>query len=152
MGTDNNNNLREAADELCDSMLPVIEDVAGQFLCKLPEISRDDLIQECLIGLFAAADKYEDSSRLDWRTFAAAFMIGQVWNYLLDKGIIFKPSDGISQLGSRIDEAILAHTAEHGHSPSIGDLAEELGMDTSDAANALLTCLVNRTVREFHVM
>lgn len=86
----------------------------------------DDLIQVARIGLWKAACRY-DPSRGGFAAFAVPTIAGELKRHLRDHGWFVRPPRALQELRAQVAEASARLGQSGGHSPSIAELAVDVG-------------------------
>ena len=99
-------------------------------------IEYDDLYQAACLGLLEAADRFDESRGLRFSTYAVPVILGEV-RRLFREGGAMKVSRGLQSLSRRAAKALEEWIGETGKAPTIGELAECLGVEPEEAAQAI---------------
>lgn len=99
-------------------------------------IEYDDLFQAGCLGLVKAVDNFEEERGLKFSTYAVPVILGEMRRLFRDGGSV-KVGRSLKELSLRAGRTTAEFTAEHGRSPTIGELAELLGVETAQAAQAV---------------
>ncbi len=96
----------------------------------------DDLFQAGCEGLIKAADGFDTTRGLQFSTYAVPVILGEIRRLFREGGTV-KVSRSLKELAmhvSRIRERI---AVQSGSEPTIGEIAERLGVDAADVALAM---------------
>lgn len=99
-------------------------------------IEYDDLFQAGCMGLVKAADGFDESRGLKFSTYAVPVILGEMRRLFRDGGTV-KVSRSLKELALRANRERENCLIREGREPTIGELAERLGVDTEQAAEAL---------------
>jgi RNA polymerase sporulation-specific sigma factor len=91
----------------------------------------DDLYQIGAIGLLKCIRKFDSSFDVKFSTYAIPMIIGEIKRFLRDDGII-KVSRPMKELATKARYTTEALTAKLGRSPTISELAAEIGTTTEE--------------------
>jgi RNA polymerase sporulation-specific sigma factor len=91
----------------------------------------DDLYQIGAIGLLKCIRKFDLSFEVKFSTYAIPMIIGEIKRFLRDDGMI-KVSRPMKELATKARYTTEMLTAKFGRSPSINELANEIGVSTED--------------------
>jgi len=96
----------------------------------------DDLFQIGAIGLLKCIRKFDTSFDVKFSTYAIPMIIGEIKRFLRDDGII-KVSRPMKELATKARYATEVLTAKHGRSPTIRELAAEIGVGDEELIIAM---------------
>ena len=96
----------------------------------------DDLFQIGAIGLLKCIRKFDTSFDVKFSTYAIPMIIGEIKRFLRDDGII-KVSRPMKELATKARYTTEMLTAKHGRTPTINELAKEIGVSTDDLIVAM---------------
>lgn len=125
-----------AKDQQVTQYVPLVKRIAFLLMAKLPaSIDVDDLIQNGMIGLLDALDRYVEGLGAQFETYAAQRIRGAMLDGL-------RESDWLPRSVRRdmrlVEAAIRKLEHEHGRPPSEGELATALSMSLADYQQMLL--------------
>ena len=96
----------------------------------------EDLFQIGAIGLLKCIRKFDSGYDVRFSTYAIPMIIGEIKRFLRDDGLI-KISRPLKELATKARYVQEQLTAKLGRQPSIGELAQELGVDVEDLVVAM---------------
>ena len=99
-------------------------------------IEYDDLFQAGCLGLVKAVDAFDESRGVRFSTYAVPVILGEMRRLFRDSGTV-KVGRTLKELSIRATRECAAFEARQGRQPSIGELAQALGVETAEAAQAL---------------
>ncbi len=99
-------------------------------------IEYDDLFQAGCLGLVKAVDAFDESRGVRFSTYAVPVILGEMRRLFRDGGTV-KVGRTLKELSIRATRECAAFEARQGRQPSIGELAQALGVETAEAAQAL---------------
>ena len=99
-------------------------------------IEYDDLFQSGCMGLVKAADGFDEERGLKFSTYAVPVILGEIRRLFRDGGTV-KVSRSLKELSLRASRERDAFTAREGREPSVGELADLLGVEREQAVEAL---------------
>ena len=122
---------KEARDTIFKENTGLIYSVAKRFLGRGVEM--EDLFQIGSIGLLKAVDKFDLSFEVKFSTYAVPMIAGEIRRFLRDDGML-KVSRSMKENCFRIaqEKETLGRTL--GREPTMGELAEQLGMEPEEIA------------------
>lgn len=116
---------KEKAD-LVEAYAPLVKRVAFHLIARLPaSVELDDIVQNGMIGLLNAIDRYESGMGAQFETYAVQRIRGAMLDGL--RGDDSMPRALRREL-RRIEGAIHAREQQLGRAPTEGEIAESLGM------------------------
>jgi RNA polymerase sigma-B factor len=100
-------------------------------------VSSEDLRQTARVGLVAAVDRYDPDHGSSFVPYAVACVVGEIKRYLRDTSWRVHISRPAKERSLRALKALdeLPHTL--GHSPTVTELADHLGLSEDDALEAI---------------
>lgn len=122
------------AEERVRSSLALVHSCAQRFRGR--GIEYDDLFQAGCLGLIKAAENFEESRGLRFSTYAVFLILGEM-RLLFRKGGTVKMSRALRDLAVRASRARDDFFQREGRSPTVGEVAELLGVEPEQAAQAL---------------
>ncbi|XOQ48827.1 MAG: RNA polymerase sigma-F factor [Eubacteriales bacterium] len=99
-------------------------------------VEYDDLFQAGCLGLVKAVDNFDSSRGVKFSTYAVPVILGEIRRLFRDGGAV-KVGRGLKELAMRAARESAAFSEKEGRSPTIGELAEILNVEPSEAAQAL---------------
>lgn len=99
-------------------------------------VEYDDLFQAGCLGLVKAVDHFEADRGLRFSTYAVPVILGEMRRLFRDGGSV-KVGRSLKELSLRANRAAADFSAQNGRTPSIGELAELLGVEITEAAQAV---------------
>ena len=98
-------------------------------------IEYDDLFQAGCVGLIKAADGFDPERGFAFSTYAVPVILGELRRMFRDGGTI-KVGRAMKEKARAVLKARTGLSEELGREPTIGEIAEYLGMDSAQAAEA----------------
>ena len=123
-----------ARDEIATRFVPFAEYLARRFAGRGESI--EDLTQVAMIGLLNAVDRFDPSREVQFSTYAAATIVGELKRHFRDKGWALRVPRGYRS-SPFVNRALPELTQTLGRSPTIPELAEQLGVGTDEIADAM---------------
>ncbi|WP_371324723.1 RNA polymerase sigma factor FliA [Dechloromonas sp. ZY10] len=112
--------------ELVQRYIPLVKRVAHYLLLRLPaSVMLDDLVQNGMLGLLDALDRYEDSYGAQFETYASQRIRGAMLDGLRENDWLPR---NLRKEMRKVESAILALEHQLGRSPSEGEIAEQLNI------------------------
>ena len=96
----------------------------------------DDLFQAGCLGLVKAGDHFDESRGLKFSTYAVPVILGEMRRLFRDGGAV-KVGRSLKELSIRASRKAAEFAEKEGRSPTVGELAELLGVEPAEAAQAL---------------
>lgn len=126
--------IKSERDELIENNLGLVHACANRFKGRGAEY--DDLFQAGCVGLIKAADNFDPQRGFSFSTYAVPVILGEIKRIFRDGGTV-KVGRAIKEKSraavKRRDEISLSL----GREPTIGELAESLGIDATETAMLL---------------
>lgn len=91
----------------------------------------EDLFQIGCIGLMKSIDKFDLSYEVKFSTYAVPMIVGEIQRFLRDDGMV-KVSRSIRELSFKIRHTTDRYVKEHGHTPTLSEVAELLEVKLED--------------------
>ncbi len=122
-------------EQLVQRFVPLVKRVAYHLMARLPpSVQFDDLVQNGMIGLLDAIDRYEEGFGAQFETYATQRVRGAMLDGLRENDWLPR---NLRREMRRIEVAINQLEHEHGRVPSERELAEALGMSLVDYQKTL---------------
>ena len=99
-------------------------------------VEYDDLFQAGCVGLIKAADGFDPSRGFAFSTYAVPVILGEIRRIFRDGGTV-KVGRAMKEKARNALREKERLTAERGQEPTIGELAEHLGMEIAETAQVL---------------
>lgn len=124
----------EAREKLVNCNLKLIFNLVQRFSHRGYEL--EDLFQIGTIGLIKAIDKFDFSYGVKFSTYAVPMIIGEIRRFLRDDHPIKVPRS-YKELVYKVNRAREQLSSTLGREPTIGEIAEEIGVEREDIVSAL---------------
>ncbi|MDP3439155.1 MAG: RNA polymerase sigma factor FliA [Azonexus sp.] len=122
-------------EQLVQRFVPLVKRIAYHLMARLPaNVQFDDLVQNGMLGLLDAMDRFEDGFGAQFETYATQRIRGAMLDGLRENDWL--PRNLRREL-RRIEGAINALEHTHGRAPSERELAETLGMSLAEYQKTL---------------
>lgn len=125
--------MKERDEKICGNM-GLVHACARRFIGR--GIEYDDLVQAGSMGLVKAVDGFDESRGLKFSTYAVPVILGEIRRLFRDGGTV-KVSRSLKELAMRVSQQRDAFCLQEGREPSVIELAERLGIEREQAAEAL---------------
>ena len=141
-----------AREELVEMFLPLAEYLSRRFSGRGE--SMDDLGQVASVGLLNAIDRFDPSREVQFSTYAAVTIVGELKRHFRDKGWAIRVPRRLQEVGLRINAVLPELAQELGRSPTIDEIAERCGaapeeiLDAMEAVQAYSTSSLETPVGE----
>lgn len=97
----------------------------------------EDLLQVASLGLLKAIDRFEPARGHSFPSFAVPTILGEMRRYFRDCGWSVHVPRGDQERALRVRNAQETLAGEHGHAPTVNQLAEYLELDREQVLDAL---------------
>ena len=122
-------------EQLVQRFMPLVKRIAYHLMARLPpSVQFDDLVQNGMLGLLDAIDRYQEGFGAQFETYATQRVRGAMLDGLRENDWL--PRNLRREL-RRIEAAISQLEHAHGRAPSERELAEALGMTLADYQKSL---------------
>jgi RNA polymerase sigma-B factor len=115
--------------------LPIAEYLARRYRNR-GELA-DDLLQVATVGLIKAVDGYDGERGVEFSSYAVPTIVGELKRHFRDKGWSIRVPRRMQELNLDISRATDALTQKLGRSPTVADLAGQLGVGEEEILDAL---------------
>ncbi|MGE5422926.1 MAG: SigB/SigF/SigG family RNA polymerase sigma factor [Ignavibacteriales bacterium] len=128
---------REAREELFQANMGLIYLVMERF--KGSRYEFEDLFQIGAIGLVKAIERFDFNFNVRFSTYAVPMIIGEIKRFLRDDGLL-KVQRSIKETYQRVRWAQEKLRAELDRDPTVGEIAELIGIDKEEIVLAIEAC------------
>jgi RNA polymerase sigma-B factor len=125
----------QAREEIVIRFQPFAEYLARRFGGRGESV--EDLAQVANIGLLNAIDRFDPERGVQFSTYAAATIVGEIKRHFRDKGWALRVPRRLQELAVRVNHALPGLIQTLGRSPTIPELAEHIGVGTDEIAEAM---------------
>jgi RNA polymerase sigma-B factor len=139
-------------EELTRRFLPLAEYLARRFAGRGE--SQDDLFQVASLGLLNAIDRFDLDRDVQFSTYAAVTMVGELKRHFRDKGWAVRVPRRLQEIGLRMNTVLPELSQELGRSPTVHELAtrcqanEEEILEAMEASHAYATSSLDAPATE----
>ncbi len=117
-------------DKFIMDYLPLVKYVVGKFMMYLPShIDQEDLFESGILGLIEAAERFDDSKNVKFKTYAFHRIRGAVLDYLRLQDWVPR---SVREKDNLIKNAYNALEQELNRTPHVEEIAEAMGISCSD--------------------
>ena len=125
----------EVRDELVRLHLPLVEHLTRRFLNRGEPY--DDLVQVGTIGLIKAIDRFDLDRAVEFSTYATPTIVGEIKRHFRDKGWAIRVPRRLQELRISISSTSAELTQSLGRSPTISEIAGQLGVTQEEVLEGL---------------
>lgn len=118
---------------ICDNM-GLVHACCKRFLGR--GIEYDDLFQAGCMGLVKATDGFEEERGLRFSTYAVPVILGEIRRLFREGGTV-KVGRTLKELSMKVSRERERFLTQEGREPTVGELADRLGISREQAAEAL---------------
>jgi RNA polymerase sigma-B factor len=115
---------RRAREALVERFMPLARGLARRYVGTQEPI--DDLVQVASLGLVKAIDRFDVARGNRFATYAVPTILGELRRHFRDTAWAVHVPRGEQERAMEVERASELLTAKHGHSPTIGELAQYL--------------------------
>jgi len=124
-----------ARERLTEIYLPLARGLAMRYRDSREPL--DDLIQVANLGLLAAIDRFDIERGIPFAAFATPTILGELKRYFRDRVWTVRVPRGLHDRLAEVEKSMARLTRENQRSPSVREVAEDLGIDEVDVLEAL---------------
>ena len=124
-----------AREELARRFLPLAEYLARRFANRGEP--QDDLVQVASLGLLNAIDRFDLGRDVQFSTYAAVTMVGELKRHFRDKGWAVRVPRRLQEVGLRINAVLPELSQELGRSPTIDEIAARSEATSEEVLEAM---------------
>jgi RNA polymerase sigma-B factor len=99
--------------------------------------SFDDLLQVANLGLLNAVDRFDPERGIPFTAFASPTILGELKRHFHDRVWTLRVPRGLHDRMAEVEKAIAELTKRLQRSPSVGEIAERLGVEQTDVLEAM---------------
>ncbi len=96
-----------------------------------------DIRQVAMLGLVKAVKRFDPDRGVAFAAFASPTIAGEIKRYLRDAAWMVRPPRSVQELAVTMDSVVPDLEQELGHEPTREDLADHMGVEVRDIADAL---------------
>lgn len=122
-------------DRLAEMHLPLVEYLARRFARR--SVPLDDLVQVGSIGLLKAIDRFDPGRGLEFSTYAAPTILGEIKRYFRDSSWLVHVPRRAQELQTTLDAARAELSQELRRAPTVAELAGRAGVSDEQVIEAL---------------
>ncbi len=123
-------------DKFVMDYLPLVKYVVGKFMIYLPShIDQEDLFESGILGLIEAAERFDDSKNVKFKTYAFHRIRGSILDYLRLQDWVPR---SVREKDNLIKNAYNALEQKLNRTPHTEEIAEEMGISCSDLDKMLV--------------
>jgi RNA polymerase sigma-B factor len=134
-GTLRRTNDPDARKALIEAHLGLVEYLARRFAGRGEPL--DDLIQVATIGLVKAVDRFDPDREVEFSTYAAPTIVGELKRHFRDKGWAVRVPRRIQELSLRLGPSIARLNQDLGRSPTIAEIASAIEATEDEVLEAI---------------
>ncbi len=97
----------------------------------------DDLMQVASVGLLKAIERFDVTRGVAFSTFATTTIVGELKRHLRDRGWAVRAPRRMQELYASLGASVDILSQRLGRSPSVGELAQEVGASEEEVLEAL---------------
>ncbi len=124
-------------DEFVKANLPLVHSLANRFRGR--GIEYEELYSAGCVGLVKACANFDEQRGLCFSTYAVPVILGEIKRLFRDSGAV-KISRSIKELSLKVAK-VREELSKDGKEPTVSEIAEKLGVDESDVAEAVSAML-----------
>lgn len=124
----------QARDRLVNCNLKLVFNLVKRFQNRGYEL--EDLFQIGCIGLIKAIDKFDLNYDVKFSTYAVPMIVGEIRRFLRDDNPV-KVSRSLKEMAFKIQQARERLTGKIGREPTVGEVAEEMGIQREEVVSAM---------------
>ena len=124
-----------AREDLVALFRPLAEYLARRFSGRGEQL--EDLSQVAMIGLLNAIDRFDPDREVQFPTYAAVTIVGELKRHFRDKGWSVRVPRRLQETGLRVNRALAELWQELGRSPTVAELAKRVEVPEEEVIEAM---------------
>jgi len=124
-----------ARDELASRFMPLARSLALRYQRSGEPL--DDLLQVASLGLVKAIDRFDPDRAIAFSSYAVPTILGEIKRYFRDRTWAVRVPRGLQELSMRVDRAVSALSEDLHRSPSVKEIAADVGASEEAVLEAL---------------
>ena len=124
-----------ARERLIVNHMPFVEALARRYADRGEPL--EDLVQVGMVALVGAADRFDPERGVDFRSFAAPTVLGEIRRHFRDRTWAVRVPRGLKDDWAQVNSATDVLVGRLGRSPTAAEVAQELGMELDRVLDAL---------------
>lgn len=104
----------------------------------------DDLIQVASLALVKSVERFDPHRQLEFTTFATPTIVGELKRHFRDRSWILRVPRRVQELHLQVSRAVEDLSLETGHSPTVAEIAQRVGVHADEVHEAMEARDVNR--------
>jgi RNA polymerase sigma-B factor len=124
-------------EELVERLMPFARELAMRYA--YTEEPVDDLVQVANLGLLKAIDRYDPARGTNFVSYATPTIIGELKRHFRDKGWLMHVPRDLQERALAVTRCRERLASQLGRSPTVREVAEELGWDSEGVLEATVT-------------
>lgn len=121
--------------QLVERHLPLVRHIARRYDGRGEPL--DDLLQAGSVGLVKAVDRFDPDRGLEFSTYAAPTILGEIRRHFRDRTWAVHVYRGLQERVTEVTRCAAELTQEHGRAPSVAELAARCGRTEEEVLEAL---------------
>ncbi len=122
---------------IVERYMPLVRSIASRYGGRGEPL--EDLVQVGSIGLVLAVDRFDLDRGVQFTTYAVPTIVGEIQRHFRDRAWAVHVPRRMKELSLRLTRTVEMLTADLGRSPSIAELAENLGLEEDEVVEGLET-------------
>jgi RNA polymerase sigma-B factor len=128
---------RRARDELVERFLPLARSVARRYEQSGEPL--EDLVQVASVALVKAIDRFDRSRGIAFSSYAVPTIAGELKRHFRDRAWAIRPPRELQERALRVEAAVRELTARLDRTPTVRELAAEIGISDEAVLEAMQT-------------
>lgn len=133
-----------ALEEIVRRFMPFARSLALRYRGGSEQV--EDLVQVANLGLVQAIERFDPNRGATFKSFAAPTIIGELKRHFRDRVWNLRLPRGLQERILRLERATTELTSKLERPPTVGELAEQLGMDQTEVLEAFEALQTRRTL------
>jgi RNA polymerase sigma-B factor len=134
----------ELRERLVERFMPLARSLARRYSRRSEPL--DDLVQVASLGLLKAIDRFDPDRGRPFPAFATPTILGELRRHFRDRVWNLRLPRGLGELIMEVDKATAALSDELGRSPTAGEVAKRLDVETEEVLEAIESAHARATV------
>jgi RNA polymerase sigma-B factor len=122
-------------DAIVERFLPLARQLAARY--QRPGEPFDDVFQVACFGLVKAVDRFDAARGVAFSSYAVPTITGEIKRHFRDRAWAVRVPRDLQELALRVERVVSDLTRDHGHAPTVDDVALAMGIEAEEVLEAM---------------